>query len=309
MNKEGTERRVDGMLFDIQRFSLHDGPGIRTVIFLKGCGMRCLWCSNPESQSGKQEIGHFENLCVKCLTCVAVCPQKAVSYVDDKIQIDRDKCDLCGICVEQCLHSALKIFGSRSTVEDVVSEALRDKPFYKNSGGGVTISGGEPLIQPEFVIALVKALKEQGVHVAVETAGNVSWDIFEKCKDYVDLFLYDLKAVEDETHARCTGVSSKLILENLNKLIRSGQNIIVRYPMIPTYNNSTADLDDIIRVINEYGIEEFEILPYHRYGENKFHVLNRPYALKDLEEPDAEETKSVASYIRERTNAKITGSV
>lgn len=273
----------EGIVFDIQRFSLHDGPGIRTIVFLKGCPLHCLWCSNPESQKFSQEIMFNAQKCIDCGTCIDVCPRDAVSENNQTYRIQTELCDLCGRCCEECPTQALKWSGRRFSVSAVLAEIEKDRAFYESSGGGVTASGGEPLRQPVFLKELLAACRSRGIHTAVETCGFVKWSCFQDILDVTDLFLYDLKHLDPTAHEKMTGCDNRLILENIEKLSRTGANIIVRMPMIPGLNDSEKNINATAKFMTTLGIHEIHLLPYHNYGESKYTMLGKDYSLKRMD--------------------------
>ncbi len=259
-----------GIVFDIQRASLHDGPGIRTTVFLKGCPLDCLWCHNPESTIVKRQLFFQFDKCVACKTCVQVCPEKAHYFTDDKHIIDFDKCTLCGKCVENCPSDALRIVGCEMGVDEVMTEVIADVDFYKNSGGGITLSGGEPLSQFTFSLELLKKCKEMGVHTCVETSGEVNPKKFEQILKYVDVLLFDYKVTNNMSHIKFTGVPNLRILTNLETAYNFGVPIILRCPIIPGVNNTDEHFIAISELDRKYPkLQGIEILPYHTMGNNK----------------------------------------
>lgn len=269
-----------GMLFDIEHGSFTDGPGIRTVIFFKGCNLRCKWCHNPESQDEARQIMFYENRCINCGTCKAVCPQKG------------EGCNLCGTCVGYCPSSAKKICGKIFGVEEVISEIQKDRMFYDQSNGGVTFSGGECMLQVDFLRTLLKRSRELGIHTAVDTAGNVAWESFEKILPFTNAFLYDLKCFTEELHKEGTGVSNQRILRNLEKLSACFDgDIIIRIPIIPGYNTDTEELEKMATFLKKIKCKSIELLPYHRLGENKYSALKKDAKLYDV--PTKEEMQRI----------------
>ena len=275
-------RDIWGNVYNIQRYSLDDGPGIRTTVFLKGCPLRCMWCSNPESQSTAREFMHRDSVCVRCGACVKACPKNAIEIKDSgEYHTDRDLCDGCGSCSESCLYKAITIMGGEKTVEEVMDIVKRDRIFYETSEGGMTISGGEALFQPEFTKALLDAAKAENIHSCIETTGfakeDAAWEIFEKC----DLIYFDIKSGNEKTHKKYTGVGLDLIRRNLKNALNITNNVVVRIPFIPTVNTSYEDVEEIIKLIMEAGRpKEVHLLPYHNYGEPKYKNLGREYSLK-----------------------------
>jgi len=268
-----------GMIFDIKRYAIHDGPGIRTTVFLKGCPLKCLWCHNPEGISREQEFMWYKERCTVCRDCQNLCTKGAISFSDDSLLLDQLKCDLCGACVDVCHSQALKLVGKKMAVAQVMKELEKDMVFYDESGGGVTFSGGEPLMQPYFLHSLLKACKELGMHTAVDTCGYASSNVLSRISKHVDLFLYGLKVINDEKHVKFTGVSNKLILENLKKLSYNGQKIIVRFPLVPGANDDENDILELgVFVSSLKNVKELSILPYHKAGVEKFKRLKKPKA-------------------------------
>jgi pyruvate formate lyase activating enzyme len=281
--KEGS-----GTVFNIQRYSIEDGPGIRTTVFLKGCPLRCLWCSNPESQSSNPELAHQDSLCVGCSDCVRVCAEGAISIVSNdgkyKVKIDREKCNECGKCVDECTAGALKFYGQKMTVDEVFNEVIKDKGYYARSGGGVTIGGGEPLMQADFVAALLHRLHRTGIHTAIDTCGYSSISALEKVLPEVDLFLFDMKLMNRQQHKRFTGRYNNMILRNARLIIEKGVPMIIRVPLIPGISDSEENLDEIARFVSELDNKlHVDLLPYHRFGMGKYEMLDMDYQLKNTE--------------------------
>ncbi len=269
-----------GLIFNIQRFSIHDGPGIRTVVFFKGCPLRCLWCHNPEGQIMRKEMVIWDDRCIECKTCVKTCPNSAVE--------DPSKCVLCGECVKECPSGAREITGKEMTIEEIIMKIEKDRVFYEQSGGGVTFSGGEPLSQYDFLITLLKKCKDKGIHTAIETCGYSEWDILLSVSKYTDLFLYDIKVMDDESHRKFTGVSNKKILENLKKLSSNYKNIVVRIPVVPGVNDNLENIDKTADFIASLGIKYAHLLPFHKGGVEKYRRLRRDYRFlaKNFQEKD-----------------------
>ncbi len=289
-----------GIVFDIMHFSTRDGPGIRTTVFLKGCPLHCAWCHNPESQSIKPELMLRPNLCIACETCLSACPQGAIALVDGEYVTDRSACTLCGNCVDACTAEARQIVGREMTEGQVMAEVLKDLAFYDESGGGVTFSGGEALLQHHFLLALLKACRNAGIHTAVDTSGFATWAVIDQIRPYVDLFLYDLKALDDRIHRQYTGVSNALILSNLQRLSSLGHAILLRMPLIPGINDSP----EAIRAAGELAaslpnLAGLEILPYHLAGVEKYRRLDIQYELPGLVPPAGDQVEAAAQVLRE----------
>jgi pyruvate formate lyase activating enzyme len=288
-----------GIVFDIMRFSTRDGPGIRTTVFLKGCPLACQWCHNPESQKTKPELMLRPGLCINCQECVNTCSQGAISVLDGTVITDPAHCNLCGECVEVCYAEARAMVGREMTVSEVIAEVMKDAPFYEESGGGVTFSGGEVFTQPGFLLELVKACKQRDLNITIDTCGFVQWTMLEKTIPYVDLYLYDLKVIDDETHRKYTGVSNQLILSNLSKLAEYGARIIVRIPVVPGVNDTEQSLHELAEVVSSMPqIERLELLPYHQAGVEKYNRLNRPYHLLNTISPTSERMDHIAQIFR-----------
>ena len=242
---------MTGTIFNIQRFSIHDGPGIRTTVFLKGCSLRCFWCHNPEGIRRQLELQVYPELCIGCGACVEVCPVHAHSIVVGQKRFQRSLCTIHGACVENCFTNALVMVGERMTVEQVMEEILRDSAFYRNSGGGVTLSGGEPLMQLEFSRAILEACRQAGIHTAIETSGHAPWDDFASLLPLLDLVMMDLKHLDAQKHRQTTGVNNKLILANARRLAETDMPIIFRLPVIPTVNDTPEEVEAIARFVRE----------------------------------------------------------
>lgn len=270
-----------GLIFNIQKFSIHDGPGIRTTVFLKGCPLACKWCSNPESQFDKVQILYDVKKCVNCNTCVNTCNQNAISMTDQHIQIDTNKCIGCLQCVHNCPYQALSYEGEYKSIEEIVSTCLQDKDFYEESNGGVTISGGEGMSQPMFLKELIKTLKKHNIHVAIETTGYIKKEIFQEIAPMLDLLLFDVKHYDSELHYRGTKVHNELILSNLTWAIQQGIDVLPRIPVIPEFNASLEDAKGLADALIKAGATRVQLLPFHQFGEKKYELLNRPYAYKN----------------------------
>ncbi len=279
-----------GTIFNIQRYSVNDGPGIRTLVFFKGCPLRCEWCSNPESQKIKRQIMVFDNLCTQCGTCVAVCPNSCITIQEDKRIYYPKNCDRCGQCRDICPNSAVKLVGEKMSIKDVVAIAEKDYLFYLNSGGGVTLGGGEPTMQPEFATNLLQALKKYGIHTVIETCGYTEWRIFERLLPFIDLVLYDVKHINPLTHEAQTGKSNQRILRNLVNLLGKKAPVIIRIPVIPGFNDDIQAMSEIGLFLNTHNhnavIERVDLLPYHKLGINKYKALGLSYKLDGSQTPE-----------------------
>ncbi|MFX1451911.1 MAG: glycyl-radical enzyme activating protein [Promethearchaeota archaeon] len=286
-----------GTIFNIQRYCIHDGPGIRTLVFFKGCPLRCLWCSNPESQELSPEILFSSNKCIGCGKCAEVCPENAIIKSTDK-RINRDKCNLCLKCIETCYAEALEVAGKKMTLEEVVKEVEKDRPFYEKSNGGITVSGGEPLMQPKFLKALLKECKSRGINTAIETCGYANWSTFEEILEYLDLILMDLKHINTDSHKELTGKSNEIILENIKKISELKKPIIIRYPLIPGYNDSIETVNKIGKFVqNLEGVNEINIIPFHRLGESKYEKLDREWTMHEVEPPTTERLEEIKKIL------------
>lgn len=264
-------------IFNIQKFSIHDGPGIRTTVFFKGCPLQCIWCHNPESQNLGKEILYDKNKCTLCGSCIKICQNNAIELKDNDLEINMDKCTFCGDCTVSCINSAKQIAGKEYTVDEVMKEVLKDRVFYKNSKGGVTLSGGEPLIYAAFVEELLMELKKENIHTAVDTCGAVDFKVLERISKYTDLFLYDIKSMDEEKHILYTGVSNKNIIENLIKLSKIHNNINLRLPIIEGINADENHIFEILKLIKNTNIKKINLLPYHDIAMHKYEKLGRKY--------------------------------
>ncbi len=294
------------IVFDMQRFSVHDGPGIRTTVFIKGCPLNCLWCHNPESKSKHPEIMLTESKCIGCGECVNVCPQSAHSFDESKKHVvNRENCISCGKCEAECV-GAISMCGKEMTAEEVLATVIRDKSFYENSGGGMTVSGGEPLFSHDFTYELLKAAKGAKLNTAIETSGFAKWDKIECILPYVDLFLFDYKETNPEKHKEYTGVSNELILANLEKLNAAGAKVVLRCPIIPGYN----DRDDHFRAIGALAdrldcITRVDVEPYHPLGRSKCDGLGIDYPLGTLSFPEKDVVSSWIEKIQSYTSKQV----
>jgi pyruvate formate lyase activating enzyme len=285
-----------GTVFDIQRFSIHDGPGIRTTVFFQGCPLRCFWCHNPESWSASPQVQVIADKCIGCGRCVRVCRHDARGLADGRATLRRDRCTVCGACVDSCFAGAVVMTGKTVAVEEVMGIVELDRVFYEHSGGGVTCSGGEPMLQIEFLAALLGACKKRGLHTAVDTSGEVPWDHFEGVLPYTDLFLYDVKAMDPRRHQEATGRDNRRVLENLQALAQRRCRIIVRVPVIPGVNATIAEMTSIAGFIRGLPqVEKIELLTYHRLGEGKFGGLGMACRSNDLRPCTAQQMRELGA--------------
>lgn len=271
-----------GITFNIQKFSIHDGPGIRTTVFFKGCPLRCQWCSNPESQLHQIQIVCSHDNCLKCQTCLRHCPQKAIYFENNRIQFHYDRCNACMECVEMCPVEALSCEGEYKTVEEIVAICKQDIDFYEESGGGVTISGGEGMAQAKFLQQLLTALKAQHIHVAIETTGYVSQELFRQLAPQFDLLLFDVKHYDSCKHHRYTGVHNELIISNLKWAIAQGLNVLPRIPVIPHFNDTLNDAKQLASLLLDVKATRVQLLPFHQFGEKKYALFNKEYSYRDI---------------------------
>ena len=294
-----------GIIFNIQRYSIHDGPGIRTTVFLKGCPLNCWWCQNPESQLSGQEMLFWGVRCIGCGACSTICPSNAIQIKNGIPVTEKEKCILCGKCTEKCPALAREMIGKKLTTEEVTKEIEKDLVFYEESGGGVTFSGGEPLGQSEFLEGLLNSCREKKIHTAVDTSGYISWGILKKIIPKVDLFLYDLKIMDNERHKKYTGISNEIILENLKKLSSVHHNIFVRFPLIPGINDDYQNIKETGEFLSSLKISQVNILPYHYIGIDKYRRLGRTYHLAATQKPPSEEKLSEVSAILSKFNLNV----
>lgn len=270
-------------VLSIMRMTNHNGPGIRTLILFKGCPLRCLWCSTPESQKQDPEIAVYPGKCIHCDQCVQVCPTGAIDYVDDNICINRSLCNDCGKCSEVCYAEALKVLGKSMSVQELLAEVKKDEVIYKHSQGGVTLSGGEPLLDLEFNKTLLNSFKEENINIGIDTCGHVPRSNIEELLSYIDFFLWDIKHMDPEKHSILTGVSNKLILRNLHFISDRNIPLYIRMPIIPSYNDSEENIKvtcEFVRSLSS--VIEVNIIPLHHLGKARYRSLNRPYPIADI---------------------------
>lgn len=288
----GPDAALSALVTDIQGYSIHDGPGIRTVVFLKGCSLECRWCSNPECISAEPEVGVFRNLCTSCGACDGVCPTGALTYTTGSPpEIERSLCNGCGECVAACSYKALVLYGRRMSVDEVFDVVNRDAMFYEASGGGVTVSGGEPLLQPGFVSALLQKCRDAGIHTCVETSGCASESALRQVLPYADCWLFDLKLYEPARHSEYAGRTNEAILANAAIVAADGTDVLFRMPIIPGITDGSRNLEDMagfVKRLRSIGVR-VELMPYHRLGEGKYRSLDRPYPLSGVAPLTAED--------------------
>ena len=280
------ETVIQGLVFDIDTFAVHDGPGIRLAVYVKGCPLSCRWCHSPESQLADQELIFVRDRCVLCGCCVAVCPQSVHVVENSMHTLARDRCVACGRCVEACPHAALAIKGYWISAADVVDRAVRMKPFFDHSGGGVTLSGGEVTVQADFAAAVLVGCQAQGIHTAIETCGATSWARLSRLTKHADLVLYDLKLVDCDDHRRWTGVSNQQILENLEHLASCHRNVQVRVPLIPGITDTEDNLRGVFALARDAGLRHVALLPYNVSAGAKYEWLDRPYEIEAVSQSD-----------------------
>jgi pyruvate formate lyase activating enzyme len=295
------EEDLAGWIWDITRYTLHDGPGIRTTVFFKGCPLHCAWCCNPESHAAGAEILWIKEKCLACDLCLGTCPHWAITRDNGgSPRFDREACDLCGLCAMRCPGEAMNIVGRLMTVGDVIQEVMRDEAFYTRSGGGLTLSGGEPLAQPAFATELLRRYKvqERGRHTTVETSGAAPWESFSALMPWVDLFLFDIKHMDQVEHRRLTAAGNEQILDNAARLADAGATLFIRLPLIPGCNDGDDNLRQTARFARSLrGVSHVEILPYHRLGEPKYARLGVPYALAGTSPPAGDRVAAARAII------------
>jgi pyruvate formate lyase activating enzyme len=292
---------ITGRIFDIQRFSIHDGPGIRTTVFLKGCPLRCLWCHNPEGVAPEPELSFLPDKCIGCRYCLSACSRQAHRAGEDgRHLLDRTRCVVCGQCAKSCYSGALEVVGRDVTVEETLEEVLKDRTFYETSGGGMTLSGGEPLLQIDFTEALLERACDEGLDTAVETCGHAAWDRFARLLDNVDLFLYDIKETDPARHMEYAGVGNELILENLRRLHDAGAAVLVRLPIVPGLNDRPDHFEKVAELARGLPhLKGVEVMPYHRLGTSKLARFGlSPRMQVDVEAPTRETVEAWIAALR-----------
>lgn len=308
--------KTTGRIFNIQRYSIHDGSGIRTLVFLKGCPLKCLWCSNPESQKSIPELGFINARCVGADTCsaqcVSACPVDSIQLNEqNKPVIDRDSCDTCGKCAEVCDKDALKVVGREMTVDEVLKEVEKDRAFYRRSGGGLTVGGGEPLSQYRFVAELLEAAGDSYIHTAVETCGHAPWKHFETVLRHVDLLQVDLKHMDPKRHKELTGQTNELIIDNLKKVpyVKDPQDVIIRVPVTPGCNDSVENIKKFAKFVSESGFKQVELMPYHKLGVSKYLQYGMVYQLNDPKPPQKTDIQELKKIVEGFGLQEMTGDI
>ena len=301
--------RVGGRVARIARGSVYDGPGVRTVVFFKGCPLRCRWCHSPETQAREPDVLLLRDRCIRCGACLDACATGAARMEADGPAVDALRCDRCGSCADVCPTGAREVVGEWMLVDDVMQVIRRDVPFYDWSGGGVTFSGGEPLLQPAFLDALLERCRAERIHTAVETCGHVSTDAITRAARHAPLFLYDLKLADRNRHHTATGASNTTIVSNLRELVASGAEVIVRFPLVPGINDSTEDVKGVAWLAVSSGVRRVEVLPYHRAGLAKYTRLDRPYTLAHVPAATPERAAAAVAVMRRfGIDARVGGS-
>ncbi|UCG86377.1 MAG: glycyl-radical enzyme activating protein [Gemmatimonadota bacterium] len=297
---------ISGTIFDIKRFAIHDGPGVRTTVFFKGCPLSCWACHNPEGQRPGSDLFLRDERCNACGDCLEVCQQAAISQSDAAVHVDRYRCDLCGACADACLRGALELAGRSVSVDEVIAEVERDVVYYDESGGGVTFSGGEPLFQPEFLEALLQESRKREISTVVDTSGYAPRSVLQDIADMVDHFLYDLKLADEARHREFTGVANCSILDNLNWLSEHGSSVMIRLPLLPEVNDDESNLSALGRFLSSLArLHPVDILPYHRTGADKYARLGRSYPFPQQRLPDAD-TIATAVQLLEQSGLTVT---
>lgn len=287
------------IITDIQKNSQHDGPGIRTMAFFKGCPLRCRWCQNPETWDPRPELMYCPVLCIHCGACVSACPNQELTLTEEGLVIDRTRCMRCGSCASHCYSKALRLAGTRVTLDELYEKLIDDEVFYRKTGGGVTLSGGECTMQTGFVIKLLEKLKKHGIHTAIETCGYCEWKQFSEILKWVDLVLFDMKVPFDEQSKKYVGRSNRLILDNLKRTREMGKEVILRFPMIPGVNDDDASLKEIVRIANRSDAKRMNILPFHQMGASKWGEIGRTYSLAELEPPTQEDIEHAVCIFKD----------
>jgi pyruvate formate lyase activating enzyme len=298
-------------VINIQKYSIHDGDGIRTTIFFKGCPLSCLWCHNPESQNYSEELMYDGEKCTGCMACIDICHQRAISKEENHVITDRSKCDLCKGCLDYCINNAREIVGKEYTVAQLIKEVEKDRMFYEESNGGITLSGGEVMTQNmDYVEELLKKLKRRGYNIAIDTCGQAPYENYKRVLNYVDNFLYDIKLMNNEKHIKYVGKSNEVILDNLKKLSEAGANINIRIPMVEGINTDDKSIEEFIKCLKDnINVQKINLLPYHNTGRSKYERLQKVYEGVNFEAPNEERMKVIKEQFEKAgfTNIKIGG--
>lgn len=285
---------MESLVFNIQKYSIHDGEGIRTTVFFKGCPMTCKWCHNPESQSYRPSILQNIEKCTSCKKCMELCPESAITYEAGKIKTAEDKCTLCEKCADACLNNAREIVGKKYTLDEIMKEIGKDKLFYEQSGGGITLSGGEIMTQDmDYIMSILKKCHRLGYRVNIDTCGHAKFENFEKLLPYVDTFLYDIKHMDSDIHRKLTGVDNEFVLGNLRKLSEKGAKINIRMPLVEGINSSDEHIDKVIDFLKDLKILKVNLLPYHNTGKSKYERLDMVYEGDDYSAPSSERMEAI----------------
>ena len=296
---EKANRNTTGIIFNIQKFSVNDGPGIRTTVFLKGCPLRCKWCANPESQLVQTQILWDQKKCINCHHCIETCPENAIDISGTFIKINHNQCCGCKKCVNECINNALNAQGEQKSVEEILKIVLQDRVFYEEGGGGLTLSGGELLLQPDFSRELLLAAKEEGLHTCCETTGFATQETFDWVMEQVDYILFDMKHWSADKHIEGTNVSNELPLLNMKHAIGSGKTVLPRIPVIPEFNDSLEDAKEFAKTLHNMGINKCQLLPFHQFGENKYRLLNQKYDYENVPSYHPEDLKEYLNIFKE----------
>jgi len=296
--KEGASAKpITGVTFNVQRFSTEDGPGIRTTVFMKGCPLRCRWCHNPEGLSPKPQLVWYDVRCIGARRCLAACPVEALELTPEGMRIDRERCQPCDLCAEACPSGALELIGRRWTPEELLAQVAKDTAFYETSGGGVTVSGGEPTMQPDFVEAFLRLCREAGIATAFDTCGYADWSVYERLLPYVDLVLFDLKILDRERHHQATGVYPDRILDNAAAIAERGMPMWIRTPIIPGYTDDEENIGALAAFVRDRlpTVQRWDLLAYTNLGVSKYHRLDLPYPLEEAKLPLREHMERLAA--------------